>query len=431
MQYLHPQDGSVERRTGEPVSRAAVKPVFYGWKLSWLSCLANFMLQGSSIYIMNAFIQPLSNAYGWTRGDLGIAMGIGSFCGVMSMPVLSSLAIHMRLRHLMVAGALVGGSGVILMGQFTQLWTFTIAFSLVWIAGQACGGVIANALMSNWFIRYRGRAFGLANFGTSFSGAAVPLIVLVLMQCFDIQMTSLIFGSSIIAILGPLCWLYVKDTPDAMGLHPDGETATLAMQPLDVATFPWRTLLRCLVAYRVGIAFGAGLMMSAGVVSQLKPRFSDLGFGDFEAMGLMCLTAFCAAVGKYFWGWMSDVMPTMRAARLLFLLNIVGLGIAFLPQGVIASFLFAVVCGLFLGGFWTMCPAVVAYLFERERFVSAYRFVSIFILLKSFGYVVMGLSFEMTRGYNAAYIFFMVVLFIGFLLLHGVDKDAVARSIGT
>ena len=33
--------------------------MFYGWKISLLSMGGNFMLQGSVLYCMNAFMEPL------------------------------------------------------------------------------------------------------------------------------------------------------------------------------------------------------------------------------------------------------------------------------------------------------------------------------------------------------------------------------------
>lgn len=59
---------------------------------------------------------------------------------------------------------------------------------------SGCGGVIGNALMSNWFERCRGRAFGIANLGTSLSGAILPFVALLLLEFFSLEMTAAIMG---------------------------------------------------------------------------------------------------------------------------------------------------------------------------------------------------------------------------------------------
>lgn len=390
---------------------------FYGWKLSWLICLANFCLQGSGIYLMNAFMEPLCDTHGWSRGDLGLAMGIGSLCGTVSMSLLSTAALYCSLSRIIVIAAVVGSLSIVSLGFAPNISLFTLAFSSLWVAGQACGGVIGKALMSNWFERCRGRAFGIANLGTSLSGAILPFVALLLLEFFSLEMTAAIMGLTIFFLLTPLCLLFVVDKPADKntfpdGLPPDGTTDTGPAAPCT-----WKALVHCPSACKIGLAFGLGLMMSAGVVGQLKPRFSDLGFSDAGAMSLMVLTAAFAAAGKYFWGWTSDKLGPLRTAKLLFAANILGLAIAFLPQNVVTCLLFATCCGLFLGGFWTMYPAFVAAVFGRNNFTSAYRFTSLFIPLKSLGYVLMGFSFDFFRTYDAAYMFFMLMLLLGYVLI--------------
>lgn len=390
---------------------------FYGWKLSWLICLANFCLQGSGIYLMNAFMEPLCDTHGWSRGDLGLAMGIGSLCGTVSMSLLSTAALYCSLSRIIVIAAVVGSLSIVSLGFAPNISLFTLAFSSLWVAGQACGGVIGKALMSNWFERCRGRAFGIANLGTSLSGAILPFVALLLLEFFSLEMTAAIMGLTIFFLLTPLCLLFVVDKPADKNTFPDGLPPDDTTDAGSTAPCTWKALVHCPSAYKIGLAFGLGLMMSAGVVGQLKPRFSDLGFSDAGAMSLMVLTAAFAAAGKYFWGWTSDKLGPLRTAKLLFAANILGLAIAFLPQNVVTCLLFATCCGLFLGGFWTMYPAFVAAVFGRNNFTSAYRFTSLFIPLKSLGYVLMGFSFDFFRTYDAAYMFFMLMLLLGYVLI--------------
>lgn len=391
---------------------------FYGWKLSWFSCLANFCLQGSGVYLMNALIQPLNEAYGWTRGELSLTMGLGSFCGIASMSLLMMLAKYTGLRAMMLAGAAIGSLCIILLGQLTELWAFSVAFTLLWICGQACGGAISNVLMTNWFSKKRGEAFGIANFGTSFSGAILPFVMLALLHCFGIPVATFFVGAVCMCVLVYFGWKLVWDDPKVLGMHPDGEAPSETKVEVKTENrLSLVALFKSTPATRIGFAFAFGLMTAAGVVSQLKPRFSDLGFSDYASMGLMCLTALCAALGKYLWGWVSDHIPVMLAARLLFICNILGLFIAFLPVNIYSSLAFAVGCGVFLGGFWTMYPAVVAHVFGKEHFSEAYSYTSLFVVLKSLGYVAMGMSFEYFMTYDMAFLFFGSMLFIGFALL--------------
>ncbi|MDL2209306.1 MFS transporter [Desulfovibrio sp. OttesenSCG-928-O18] len=406
-------------------------PLFYGWKLSWLACFGNFMIHGGGVYLMNAFIEPFSDLYGWSRGEISTALGIGSFCGMAAAPFLASLAMRMSLRWIMLVGAIFGGISLFFLGWFTSLTMFTINFCVLWIMGQACGGVIANALMSSWFVKHRGKAFGIVNFGMSFSGAILPFIALVLIKYFTVQTATAVLGGFTLLVLVPGVWFLVRDTPASMGLLPDGEESDTPAAPEEkkqdkgaafdpLAGQPAPTvneLLHSHLTWRVGIVFALGILAAAGIVGQLKPRFSDLGFDDFTAMGFMCATAFFVACGKYFWGWVSDKFPPIRTAKILFAYNIGAYLLAFLPPSLFTLTIFAIFCGIGVGGTWTMLPAVVVDIFGRTHFMAAYRVVSIFIFIKSFGYIIMGQSYQLTGSYDAAFICFSVMSAVSLFLL--------------
>ena len=396
--------------------------VFYGWKLSFLAAFGNFMIQGGAVYLMNAFIEPFSGLYGWSRGEIGTALGIGSFCGMAAAPLLASLAMRVSLRLIMTLGALFGGISLFLLGHFTDLTLFTLNFCVLWIAGQACGGVIANALMSNWFVRHRGKAFGLVNFGMSFSGAVLPFAALILIKLFSVQMASSILGVFLLVVLLPATWFLVRDTPESMGLAPDGapvtgeadNEATHSAEPEMPPTI--RELLREPLVYRIGIPFTLSILASAGVVGQLKPRFSDLGFDDFTAMGFMCATAFFTASGKYLWGCICDRIPPLKTAKIFFIYCVGAFLLAFLPSNVFTVTLFCLLCGLGMGGTWTLLPAVIVSVFGRENFMATYRVIAMFLFFKSFGYIVMGQSYQLTGSYDAAFITFSLLFLLGFFI---------------
>lgn len=391
--------------------------LFYGWKLASIVGLGNFLLQGSTIYVINAFVDPFTEAYGWSRGDLGIATGIGAFWGSLSMSSLSSLSLHLSLRWIMTLGAILGGAGFIVMGQTDKLWLFTIAFTAIWVGGQACGGVVGNFLMSNWFIKYRGRAFGVINMGTSASGAILPLLVLFFIHKWGISTATLILGLSSLLILAPLSFFWVQDTPEAMGLTPDALTPYSAEKEQNPAPLSWASLVHSWPAYKTGLAFGLGLLVAAGITSQLQPRFTDLGLSAYAGMLLLCVVALFSSVSKYLWGYLTDRLGATQTARLLFLSNALAICVAFLPQNGLTIALFVLCIGLTVGGFWTSMPAVVVQVFGRNQFLAAYRFIAIFTLMRGLGNIITGLSSELTGSYNPAYFIYILMLLLGFALL--------------
>ena len=406
---------------------SAKSSLFYGWKLCFLSMFVAFIVTGSSVYLMNALIEPLEALYGWHRGEIGLVQGIGSFCGMACAPFLASLAMRTGLRRVMLAGIIAGSIGFFLLGRTSSFVFFGMAFCLLWIGGQACGGPISTALMSNWFIRHRGRTFGLVSVGMTFSGAVLPFAALVILALFSIRATLDMLGCISLLVLFPLVWFMVRDTPEEMGLLPDGEEPFQGgkeHQEIDDphAHDPRPTvgeLFRSPLVLRIGFAFALGLLSAAGTMGQLKPRFSDLGHGDFLAMGFACATAFFAASGKYVWGAVADrISPLLAAKRLLFC-NFASALLAFLPSNLFTLGLYVLCAGLSMGGFWAVLPALTAHIFGRKHFMAVYRVMTFFTLANSLGYFIVGFSHHLTGSYDASTVIFCIFFLAGLLLLPG------------
>lgn len=393
--------------------------VFYGWKLAGIGSFGNLMLQGGVMYVMNAFMEPMVDINGWSRAGLSVGMSLASVCGALSMPLSMALASRFSIRSIMSIGAFIGGMGFIGMGYVSQLWMFTVLFAVVWMCGQACGGVVANLLVGNWFQRSRGRALGIANMGTSLSGAVLPFIALLLVDSIGLTASYTLLGGIVLCFC-PLCYWMVRDKPKEMGLFVDDTDPGLNPRttvPLKTASIPWKDFFGHRQAWILGFAFGIGLASASSVVSQLKPHFVDSGMGSYLAMTCMCLTAFFGAVGKYLWGWLSDRTTPLFASKLLLLCNTLSLCFILLPPSLLNVSLFIVFYGICMGGLWTVLPGVIAYVYGMHRFSSAYKYISIFIMLRSAGYAIVGLSYSLTGAYDMAYGLMIVLMGLSFIAI--------------
>lgn len=456
--------------------------MFYGWKISALASYSNLLLQGGVLYTMNAFMEPLCRDNDWSRAGVNAGLGFAALMGQVAGPLVAGLSTRVHLRTMMTVGAALGGVSTILMGMTSNLLLFTMLFTVTWISTQACGGVVANALMSNWFTIYRGRAFGLANMGTSLSGAVLPFAIMLLIESFGLRSAYLYFGL-VILMLMPLSWLIIHDNPEEMGLKPDGkvdavtandgkrqasnttdtqktthknaqgttlaqavqigqaglaEAATNAATPqaAQATTMPGpvpapverRKLYKDPNAYYIGFAFGLALLCTSGVMSQLKPRFTDAGFSDYFSMLLACIAALCAALTKFGWGWICDKTTPLTAARLVMLTSFLGFLPGFLPPGPTSTVLFSIGFGCAAGGLWTILPALVAYFFGNKDFLPCYKFISIFIIIRSAGFPILGFSHSYMGSYLGADIFFLLMFAAAFGLTLLLKEKNAAES---
>lgn len=396
--------------------------MFYGWKISALCLGGNFMLQGSALYGMNAFMEPLCDLNGWTRVGLNMSLGVAAFMGQLAMPVAADISTRVSLRLLMTAGAVAGGVATCGMGLTSDIRVFTVFLVILWVASQVCGGVVANALMSNWFSHFRGVAFGVANSGTSLSGMVLPFLSLLLIRHFNLETAYLALGGATL-LLAPLSWFLVRRTPQMLHLHPDGRRH----DPRPPKGVPRNASLAALVrrpaAWWIGIAFGLALMAGSGVMSQLKPRFADMGADAYPAMILAGSAALCGTCAKYFWGWVCDRATPIFAARAIMLCGVGSMALLLLPASIPGMAAFGLSFGVCVGGLWVVLPAVVAYYFGSVNFLAVYKFIAIFILLRCLGFPAMGLSYDICGSYALSDIFFAASLGIALILTFCLRED--------
>lgn len=422
--------------------KQADKKLFYGWYIAGIAFWGYFLSVGTGFYAFNAFLEPLSNSRGWTRTDLNFALVIGTVFGFSCQYIYGTMLMRTGVRILMLLGSLLAGISFIFIARAQTLWEFYLFYSLLFIGNGAYGGIVASSAVNNWFVNKRGKAIGFATAGMSISGAVLPIIALVLIQHTGIENAALCIGILIISF-GPLAWYIVRDWPEDMGLTPDGlavksEIYTAGQLQIHVSQTAkthtkWNLgrLVQTGVFWKLGLAYGLMMIGAVGVMSQLKPRFTDIGFSNMTAMLMMAATAFVGAAGKYSWGVMCDRFEPRRVVFVMAVANAIGLSLALIKHSFFALICFIPVFGFSMGGIMSTYPIIVATIFGRESFSSVLRFISIFLILQMFGYLIAGQSYDRTGSYDAAYWLFICLDLVAAFLLFSLAKSKTTFSRST
>lgn len=392
------------------------KKIYYGWYIAATAFGAYFLSTGTGFYAFNAFLEPICRLRGWTRTDLNLALVIGTVFGFSSQYIYGTLLMKIGVRPLMLAGSLTAGISFIFIVRVQTLWEFYLFYALLFMGNGAYGGIVAGSAVNNWFVDKRGKAVGLATAGMSLSGALLPLAALFLIEHTGIETAALSIGV-IMSAFGPLAWLVMRDWPEDMGLVPDGFPADspayaagqIHVPPVTTPPDQWplKKLVRTDAFWKLGLAFGLLMIGTVGVMSQLKPRFSDLGFSSTTAMMMMAGASLFGAAGKYIWGMLCDRFPPGRVAIAMTLINSLGLGLGLIKQSAPALMMFIPVFGFSMGGVMSTFPIIVAARFGRKNFSGVLRYISFFLILQMFGYLIAGRSYDLTGSYDAAYTIFL------------------------
>lgn len=414
--------------------------IYYGWFIVMTAFIANFMAIGTSYYIMNAFMEPLCEMHGWSRTDINIALMLGMLTSFASQFLCGTLVMRIGPRKLMLVGPVFSGIACILLGYADSLWQFSLLYILLHAGSMSFGGVVANTAVNNWFVLKKGKAMGIAGAGISFSGAVLPLVAMALILHTTLGEAFLWIGIATM-LVGPFAWLVVRDWPEHFGLAPDGidRELTQSVDPpgqsarsigsaasSDAVPFQgvWRIsqLVKTGAFWKVGMSFALILMGIGSVMSQLKPRFVDLGFDDVTAMTMMAATAFLGAIAKYVWGMLCDHFEPRKVVASLMSLIACGLVVGLLSQSLPAVICFIILFGFAMGGVMSTFPIIVADLFGRESFAAVFRYIALFLILQITGFLIAGQSYDRTGSYNFAYIIYAALDVIAVFLILSVKR---------
>jgi len=123
---------------------------------------------------------------------------------------------------MMRAGAVLTGAGFILLTFTHDFLSFMVVFLGLLVLGINSGVAMpGSTLVNHWFARKRTLAITLAHLGAELGGSVLTPIVALLVLTFGWRQAALLSGAAFLMFV-PLLTLLVRNTPESMGLRPDG-----------------------------------------------------------------------------------------------------------------------------------------------------------------------------------------------------------------
>jgi MFS family permease len=174
--------------------------------------------------IMVAPLRDPHGDFGWGIGTIGVLMAVYYLVGALFAPVSGWLGERYGPRRLMLAGGLLYGSSMVLLGLVRRPWHFLLAFSVLLALTQSICMVPLMVAVSGWFRRRLGLATGILWAAGGLGAALLAPLVGTLMQALGWQSTfwslGIVGGGMILSLT-----LLFRNRPADLGLLPYGATA--------------------------------------------------------------------------------------------------------------------------------------------------------------------------------------------------------------
>jgi sugar phosphate permease len=418
------------------------KKLFYGW---WMILVITILFFTAGAAPFAVVLKQLMEQFHTGRGEVSLSQSImmigigvtGIFVGRMMQ--------RYRPRTFILWGTAVSGITSLLLSLANSLW-FLYVFYL--ITGMAVGisNVIAySTLLSKWFTRRWGTALGIMMGGGSIGAMVMQPLAGVIDQNFGWRATYIFSGSLALAVNVPLILFVLKDTPESMGLLPDGNKSkeiashtndqVLIQPPIESNTTAHNTgllsYLKRPALWLMGISFVFAAIGSNAVTTQEVSFITDMRISATVAASALGITLGIGAISSLASGWLADKLMSRYVTILFFLLAIAGMLILIQAHTVSEIWLFVVMFGLGIGVLGTLLPIVTRDIFGAANFSTFFGFTAAsFAVGNAIGPPFAGFMFDATGSYHSVFIIITIIYaaaILGIYLAFGVKPKPLVR----
>lgn len=144
--------------------------LFYGWWIVIASFINLFLGNGVALYSFGAFFKPLIMEFGWTRTSVSMAYSFLSIAAGLASPILGKVLDHYGPRRVMVPGAIALGLSYMWLFKLHTIWQLWAVYIVIGVGFVSTTAIPCTKVISQWFIKKRGRAFGIALSGVGMGG---------------------------------------------------------------------------------------------------------------------------------------------------------------------------------------------------------------------------------------------------------------------
>ncbi len=240
----------------------------------------------------------------------------------------------------------------------------------VYMLGYFLAGPIPHQIiLSNWYKKGRGRAMGLAYVGGAALGAAGNKLSPYLVARMEYT-EALKLMSFVLLIAWPIAFFVLKDRPEDLGQHADGEEGSVSAEELAAAPLPFATLMSAREFWLLLVGSAASIGAIASVNFLMKFVLEEQGFRDQAARNAIWSTASSVALmgaigGRILVGYLADRWPRQPLMLATYILVAVAIPMLFLVRPEQSGYVypFAVIFGFAMGADYMLIPLMAADLF--------------------------------------------------------------------
>ena len=203
---------------------------FYGWIIVGVANLGIFSSGPGQSHTFSVFVGPISKDLGLSNASIASAYGLATLIAAFLLPYMGKIIDKYGSRNSLIIISIILGISCIFFGAASNFLMLTVGFGFLRFFGQGSLMLGCANMVSQWFDTKRGFAMSLMALGFGISMAIHPPLSQLLIEQFGWKYAWVILGISTWIIMVPALYILAWNTPESVGLRPDGVNQSSSQQ---------------------------------------------------------------------------------------------------------------------------------------------------------------------------------------------------------
>jgi MFS family permease len=376
---------------------------------------------GLGFYGLSVYLSTLNRVKGFSVSGMSGATAIFFIvAGAVGVPI-ARLLRTVDPRPIVVVGAVVAATGLVMLGRVTALWQVYVVYAVFAVGYAANALVVSTTIVARWFHDRRAIALSVASTGLSVGGVLVTPVARQWLRELSLTVATDRLAVLYLAAVVPVALLLIRADPGAYGLGPDGRR--LAVAASSSSTVPgaagpsrYAEAIRSRVFVALTGAFLVAQSAQVGAIAQLV-KLSDERISDAAAAGrTVSILAACSVIGRLLGGVVMERVGMERFTVFMLVMQAASLAWLAAVSGVAAVYLGTAVLGVTVGNVLLLHPLLLAHAFgmgDYPRIFARSQFLT--TVGVAAGPFVYGWLHDHAGGYRTSYLVGAVLAALGFL----------------
>jgi MFS family permease len=320
-----------------------MKKIFYGWVIVGVGIVVTCVGFGAMLSL-TIFLQPMSEAMGWSRTGISTAALINWLCMGVGAFVWGALSDRFGTRSVVLAGGVLLGLGLVMASRAATLAQFQVLFGV--IVGLAAGSLYTpmTATTTRWFTQHRSLAVALVSAGLSVGSAIMGPLARWLISMDDWRFAMFVIGDVVWLVIIPAA-LLVREAPASTTAAVPSATAGADGRELTVAQ-----ALRTPQFAVIALTYFACCAAHSGPIFHMVTHAIDHGVAVMAAATVLSVASLASLSGKIICGLVADRVGAKRTLVAGLALQAVAVSLYLFTRELASFYAVALVFGFAYGG---------------------------------------------------------------------------------